>query len=230
MFGKEPDWSFHRRLAAAGRRARPAALALTGSPRPPPLQSAVEVVLAAEIEHRPPCRADAPRGSEAIHRRAARALWALLPARFAEVLSLVYRRRCGEMRITALIADAGAARKSLTDLGEPTSPPRLIPARSPPLREMHDAKADENDPQAHSPPDYEFDRRIARQVPAARQRTGARRAARRAALARRARTRPCDRDSEHFSGTAEADLDPDSAWWALLRSPGCASISRTLLR
>ena len=49
----------------------------------------------------------------------------------------------------------------LVHLGEPTSPPRLLPAREPPLWEMQGSESDESDPQAQPAPDYEFDKRTA---------------------------------------------------------------------
>jgi hypothetical protein len=49
----------------------------------------------------------------------------------------------------------------LAHLGEATAPPRLMPARGPPLWEMLDAEPGEYDPQAQPVPDYEFDQRIA---------------------------------------------------------------------
>ena len=65
------------------------------------------------------------------------------------------------MRIIAFITDAGAVRDILTHLGEPTSPPRLIPARAPPLWEMQGANMGEDEAQAHSAPAYQFDQRVA---------------------------------------------------------------------
>jgi hypothetical protein len=97
---------------------------------------------------------------EAIHRRVARYAWALLLARIYEVFPLVCPRCGGEMRIIAFIIDAGAVRDILTHIGEPTSPPRLMPARAPPLWEMQGATMGEDDPQAQSAPEYEFDQRI----------------------------------------------------------------------
>jgi hypothetical protein len=52
-------------------------------------------------------------------------------------------------------------RDILAHLGEATSPPRLMPARGPPLWEMPDAGQAEFDPQAQPAPDYEFDQRNA---------------------------------------------------------------------
>ena len=65
------------------------------------------------------------------------------------------------MRISAFITEATAVRQILAHLGEPISPPRLAPARGPPLWEMPDAWKDRFDPQAQPILDYEFDQRIA---------------------------------------------------------------------
>jgi len=105
--------------------------------------------------------AEARGEEEALLRRAARYAWALLLARIYEVFPLICPRCGGEMRIIAFIIEAGAMRDILTHLGEPTSPPRLMPARAPPLWEMQGATMGENDPQAQSAPEYEFDQRIA---------------------------------------------------------------------
>ena len=104
---------------------------------------------------------EAPGEAEAILRRAARYAWALLLARIYEVFPLVCPRCGGEMRIIAFITDACAVREILTHIGEPTSPPRLMPARAPPLWEMQGATLGEDDPQAQSAPEYEFDQRVA---------------------------------------------------------------------
>jgi hypothetical protein len=63
------------------------------------------------------------------------------------------------MRIIAFINEAPSVREILAYLGEPTSPPRLAPARGPPLWERADAGQGEFDPQAQPAPDYEFDSR-----------------------------------------------------------------------
>jgi hypothetical protein len=99
--------------------------------------------------------------AEAILRRAARYAWALLLARIYEVFPLVCPRCGGEMRIIAFINDAGAVREILTHLGEPTSPPRLMKARAPPLWEMQGANMGEDEAQAQSAPEYQFDQRVA---------------------------------------------------------------------
>ena len=95
------------------------------------------------------------------HRKAARYVWAMLLARIYEVLPLVCPQCGGEMKIIAFINEAVAIREILGHLGEPTSPPRLLPARGPPLWEMQGSESDEIDPQAQPAPDYEFDQRTA---------------------------------------------------------------------
>jgi hypothetical protein len=99
--------------------------------------------------------------AEPLHRKAARYVWALLLARIYEVLPLLCPKCGGEMRIIAFITEGAVIREILGHLGEPTSPPRLIPARGPPLWEMQDSGTDAIDPQAQPAPDYDFDQRIA---------------------------------------------------------------------
>ena len=88
-------------------------------------------------------------------------MWALLLARIYEVLPLLCPQCGGEMKIVAFITGAVAIGKILNHLGEPTSPPRLLPARGPPLWEIQGADFGEIDPQAQPAPDYEFDQRVA---------------------------------------------------------------------
>jgi hypothetical protein len=114
--------------------------------------------------------------AEPTHRQAACYVWALLLARIYEVLPLLCPTCGGEMKNIAFMAQGHAVtegaviREILGHLGEPTSPPRLMPARGPPLWEMQDSGSDTLDPQAQSAPDYaaqqipfwdEFDQRIA---------------------------------------------------------------------
>jgi hypothetical protein len=65
------------------------------------------------------------------------------------------------MRIIAFITEGVAVRDILAHLGEAPAPPRMMPARGPPLWEMPNATQGEYDPQAQPVPDYEFDQRIA---------------------------------------------------------------------
>jgi len=72
------------------------------------------------------------------------------------------------MRIIAFVNDAGTVKKILDHIGESTQPPRIAPARGPPLWEAAATEQAENDPQwdqaAQPGPEVEFDQRIAWQV------------------------------------------------------------------
>jgi len=70
------------------------------------------------------------------HCKAARFVWALLLARIYEVLPLVCPKCGGEMRIIAFINDGLMIRKILDNMLEPTSAPRIAPARGRPLWEL----------------------------------------------------------------------------------------------
>ena len=95
------------------------------------------------------------------HRKAARLVWAMLIARIYEVFPLLCPQCGGQMRIIAFITDGAAIHEILDHLGEATSPPRILPARGPPLWEMPGAEPGQFDPQFQPAPDYEFDQRIA---------------------------------------------------------------------
>ena len=99
-------------------------------------------------------------------RDASHYLWAMLLARIYEALPLVCPICQGQMRIIAFITDAGTVRKILDHIGESAQPPRIAPARGPPMWEA--AMASEqagNDPEwdmsAQPVPEFEFDQRIA---------------------------------------------------------------------
>jgi hypothetical protein len=99
--------------------------------------SGAETRAAAVAARRPARRSVSPAVvKEPIHRRAARYAWALLLARIYEVFPLFCPKCGGEMRIIAFITEAPAVREIPAHLGEPTSPPRMAPARGPPLWEM----------------------------------------------------------------------------------------------
>jgi hypothetical protein len=82
-------------------------------------------------------------------------------ARIYEVFPLLCPKCGGEMRVIAFISEPLVIRDILDHLGVPTSPPRLMPARGPPLWDRLDAESGEFDPQAQPAPDYEFDQRVA---------------------------------------------------------------------
>jgi len=57
----------------------------------------------------------------------------MLLARIYEVFPLVCPHCCAKMRIIAFLTDPAAVRDILVHRGEPTAPPRIAPARGPPL-------------------------------------------------------------------------------------------------
>jgi|GEM_PF-1708027 len=75
-----------------------------------------------------------------MHRQAARYVWALLLARIYEALPLTCPQCGGAMRIIAFITETAVIREILGHLREPKSPPRLMPAREPPLWEISRVK------------------------------------------------------------------------------------------
>jgi hypothetical protein len=90
----------------------------------------------------------------------------MLLARIYEALPLSCTICHSQMRIIAFINDAGTVKKILDHIGESTQPPRIAPARGPPLWEAAAAAEQaENDPQwdssAQSAPEIKFDQRIA---------------------------------------------------------------------
>ena len=70
-------------------------------------------------------------------RRAAAHCWALLLARIYECLPLLCPR-CGQpMRIIAFVLDPPVIERILSYIDEPTMPPAVAPARSPPQAEIN---------------------------------------------------------------------------------------------
>ena len=87
----------------------------------------------------------------------------MLLARIYEALPLICPICHSQMRIIAFINDAGTVTKILDHIGESTQPPRIAPARGPPLWEAAAEQAD-NDPQCgsacHPASEIGFDQRI----------------------------------------------------------------------
>ena len=124
-----------------------------------PLRAAV-TALALAATTAPPAPNPEP-AAEPAHRRAARYAWALLLARIYEVFPLGCPTCGGAMRIIAFITAAPTVRDILVHLGEPTAPPRIAPARGPPLWAAADAEHDPSaDPLLQSAPAFEFDQRL----------------------------------------------------------------------
>ena len=80
--------------------------------------------------------------------------------RIYEVFPLVCPTCGGAMRIIAFITAAPTVRDMLVHLGEPTAPPRIAPARGPPLWETPGAEHELTpDPALPPTPAYAFDQR-----------------------------------------------------------------------
>ena len=100
-------------------------------------------------------------------KRAAHYLWAVLIARIYEVFPLVCPLCGGHMRIIAFITHSADIRHILDHIGVESEPPRITPARGPPLWEEPNAQAGEGsqiepdwDLAPQPAPDYEVDQRI----------------------------------------------------------------------
>jgi hypothetical protein len=109
----------------------------------------------------------APTPEPAPPKRAAHYLWAVLIARIYEVFPLLCPICGGQMRIIAFITHSADIRQILEHIGANSEPPRIAPARGPPLWEDCDAWAGEGsqigqdwDLAAQPAPDYEVDQRI----------------------------------------------------------------------
>ena len=82
-------------------------------------------------------------------------------ARIYEVFPLRCSLCGAEMRIIAFITDPSTVRDILAHLGEPTAPPRIAPARGPPLWEAVSAEHESTpDPALLPTPAFEFDQRL----------------------------------------------------------------------
>ena len=107
------------------------------------LRSVVTALAPAAV---PPAPASAASSGEPCHRAASRYLWAMLLARIYEALPLSCPICHSQMRIIAFINDPGTVGKILDHIGEPTQPPRIAPARGPPLWAAAAAEQLKNDP------------------------------------------------------------------------------------
>ena len=125
-----------------------------------PLRAAVTALAPAPVPPPPPADSAGAQQASA-HRGAARYLWAMLRARIDEVLPLTGPFCHTPMRSIAFLTEPSTVRQILDHRGEATRPPRIAPARGPPLWE---AAAASNVPawdHAAAPaPDVEFDQRI----------------------------------------------------------------------
>lgn len=94
-------------------------------------------------------------------------LWAVLIARIYEVFPLLCPKCGGQMRLIAFIIEGTQIRKILNHIGVDSEPPRIAPARAPPLWEDVDGQIGEGvavepdwDLAEQPAPDYEVDRQV----------------------------------------------------------------------
>ena len=94
-------------------------------------------------------------------------LWAVLIARIYEVFPLLCPMCGGQMRLIAFITEGAQIRRVLEPIGVESQPPRLAPARGPPLWEDCDAQLGDGvqfepdwDLAVQPALDYEVDQRV----------------------------------------------------------------------
>ena len=97
-------------------------------------------------------------------------LWAVLIARIYEVFPLLCPLCGGQMRLIAFITHSADIRQILEHIGADSEPPRISPARGPPLWDDCDAQMGEGaggepdltdwDGAVQPAPDYEVDQRV----------------------------------------------------------------------
>ena len=73
----------------------------------------------------------------------AHCLWAVLIARIYEVFPLLCPMCGGQMRLIAFITEGAQIRRVLEHIGVASEPPRIAPARGPPLWQDCDAQVGE---------------------------------------------------------------------------------------
>ena len=104
-------------------------------------------------------------------KRPAHYLWAVLIARIYEVFPLLCPLCGGQMRLIAFITHSADIRQILEHIGADSEPPRISPARGPPLWDDCDAQMGEGaggepdwvtdwDGAVQPAPDYEVDQRV----------------------------------------------------------------------
>ena len=100
-------------------------------------------------------------------KRPAHYLWAVLMARIYEVFPLLCPVCGGQMRIIAFITHSADIGHILEHIGAQTKPPRITPARGPPLWDDGDAQVGDGvdvgpdwDEADQTAPDFELDQRV----------------------------------------------------------------------
>ncbi|MGV7235233.1 MAG: hypothetical protein ACQ9ET_03150 [Nitrosomonadaceae bacterium] len=89
-------------------------------------------------------------------------LWAMLIARVYEVFPLICPQCGDELKIVAFLTESDSIQRILIHIDEPTTPPRIAPARAPP--DWLDADFDQTAPnESETPepiPEFEFDQTV----------------------------------------------------------------------
>ena len=92
--------------------------------------------------------------------RSKRISWAILLARIYEVFPLLCPL-CGRtVQIISFVTETPSVRRILEHIGEPMEPPRVSPARGPPIWDEEISQDSLGDPLAQLAPDYEFDQTV----------------------------------------------------------------------
>ena len=117
-----------------------------------PMRAAVTALAPTPVVVPPLAEATETEADAPPHRAASHYLWAMLIARIYETLPLVCPLCQSPMRIIAFITDGCTVREILDHLGESSVPPKVAPARGPPLWELADSIS--------QPESDEFDQRV----------------------------------------------------------------------
>jgi hypothetical protein len=123
-----------------------------------------EVVTAMATRHSGATSKAPVAGAVAAIGSSARTAWATLIARIYEVFPLLCLHCGGQLRIIAFITAGGEVKKILDHLGMDSRPPRITPARGPPLWDQQDV-AETFDAEAQTDlvpesPEFQCDQRI----------------------------------------------------------------------
>jgi hypothetical protein len=89
-----------------------------------------------------------------------RILWAILLARIYEVFPLLCPLCGGTVQIISFVTEAPTVRHILEHIGEPVEPPRISPARGPPIWDEEIHQDSYGDPLAQPAPDDDFDQTV----------------------------------------------------------------------
>ena len=87
-------------------------------------------------------------------------LWAALLARIYETFPLLCPDCAGPVRIIAFLTQPASVNALLSHLGEPTAPPKVAPARGPPLWEQALEPLPRWDDSPAPAPEYVFDQQL----------------------------------------------------------------------